>query len=237
MTEARWVLLHGAPLTPSAWNGVRDHLGHDAVAPDLNRHVSSAPLGMVLQRGIAAAVLDEVKDELLILVGHSLGGQVAMEMALLAPHRVRRLLLVCTRDTPVPEFRRAASALRSAVPLDVDATLRRWFTAAEVADDGAVVRYARHELRATPPERYATMLEALATYDGRRYVAKITAPAVLLCGRLDLGCTPAVMTTLANDLPHAILHTVDEWAHMSPFTHPAAFATRLMTAATESFLP
>lgn len=99
--------------------------------PDLNRPQA----GGLLQQHVAAAVLnDEPDDAPLIVVGHSLGGQVAMEMALLAPHRIRRLILVCTRDIPVPEFHAAARALRAGAALDVEATIARWFTTAEIAD-------------------------------------------------------------------------------------------------------
>ncbi|WP_431239396.1 alpha/beta fold hydrolase [Mycolicibacterium aichiense] len=224
---ARWMLLHGTPLDPSIWDAVRAHLPADSIAPDLNRPQADGPL----QQRLAAAVLDDESDSPLIVVGHSLGGQVAMEMALLAPHRIRRLILVCTRDIPVPEFHDAARALRTGAPLDIEATLARWFTAAEIADEGPVIHDVRRRLTAVSPSAYATTLEALATYDRRAELAQIRSPAALLCGRQDLGCTPEVMSTLAADLPDARLQTVDEWAHMSPFVQPADFAERLLNAA------
>lgn len=224
--EPRWMLLHGAPLDPAGWDEVRRHLPMATVAPDLNRDFPPA----TLQRDLAAAVLAEEPDGPLVVVGHSLGGQVALEMALLAPDRITRLILVCTRDVPVPEFHEAARALRDGGAVDVEAAIRRWFTADEVAEAGPVVRYARDRLAAVPPRSYATMLQALASYDRRVEVGAIDVPAVLLCGRLDLGCTPEVMATLAADLPGASLHVIDGWAHMSPFADPADFARRLLAA-------
>ncbi|KDE98326.1 hypothetical protein Y900_005050 [Mycolicibacterium aromaticivorans JS19b1 = JCM 16368] len=224
---ARWMLLHGTPLDPSIWDAVRVHLPADSVAADLNRPQA----GGLLQQRLAAAVLDGEPDGPLIVVGHSLGGQVAMEMALLAPHRVRRLILVCTRDIPVAEFHEAARALRAGAPLDVEATITRWFTAAEIADEGPVIQDVRRRLAAVSSSAYATTLEALATYDRGAELAQIRSPATLLCGRQDLGCTPEVMSTLAADLPDARLQTVDAWAHMSPFVRPADFAERLLNAA------
>lgn len=224
---ARWMLLHGTPLDPRVWGAVRAYLPEDSVAPDLNR---PQPGGLLQQR-LAAAVLDDEPDGPLIVVGHSLGGQVALEMALLAPQRVHRLILVCTRDIPVPEFRSAAKALRAGKELDIEATIARWFTASEIADGGPVVRDVRRRLTTVSPAAYATTLEALATYDRRAELAQIQSPAVLLCGRLDLGCTPEVMSTLAADLPEAHLQIVDGWAHMSPFVQPADFAERLLNAA------
>lgn len=226
-TAPNWVLLHGTPLEPAVWDTVRAHLGVAATAPDLNRPVRSAG---TMQQELADAVLAETPGDGLIVVGHSLGGQVAIEMALLAPHRIAQLILVCTRDVPVPTFSAAASALRAGTPVDIEAGVRRWFTPAEIADDGPVVRYARRRLATVSPSAYADSLQALADYDRRGAVAAIRTPAVLLCGRLDQGCTPSVMSMLAADLPDATLHVVDEWAHMSPFVDPAGFAERLRTA-------
>jgi pimeloyl-ACP methyl ester carboxylesterase len=140
---ARWMLLHGTPLDPSVWDEVRAHLPVTSIAPDLNREFADTGL---LQQQLAAAVLAEDPDGPLVVVGHSLGGQVALEMALLAPHRIDRLILVCTRDVPVPEFTAAARALRDGAGIDVEAGIQRWFTATEIADDGPVVRATRRRL-------------------------------------------------------------------------------------------
>jgi pimeloyl-ACP methyl ester carboxylesterase len=82
----------------------------------------------------------------LIVVGHSFGGQVALELALLAPQRVRRLIIVCSRHTPFPAFARRARAVSSGEPVDIDAGMRHWFTPRELATDGAAVRYARRRV-------------------------------------------------------------------------------------------
>ena len=222
----RWVLLHGAPLNPSAWDGVRAHLDAEVLAPDISRHVAHASSSL-WQTELATMVLSDITGDDLVLVGHSLGGQVAMEMALLAPQRIRQLVLVCTRDTPVPGFRDVANRLLMGAPVDVDAGLQRWFTPAELSARGTVVRYAEAQLEGTATATYAAALDALSRYERREQVGAISVPAQLICGRLDQGCTPAVMETLASDLPHSALHIVDSWAHMSPFVHPVAFAELL----------
>jgi pimeloyl-ACP methyl ester carboxylesterase len=230
----RWVLLHGAPLNPAVWDGVRGQLSVDTVAPDLARAMPRSSVANVLQRDIAASLLAADKsDDNLVLIGHSVGGQVALEMALIAPQRIRRLVLVATRDTPIPEFRQTADALRRGHPLDIEAGIRRWFTPAEIADNGPVVRYSRRQLESTPMRHYASVLEAIATYDRSAQAGSIAVPAVLLCGRLDRSCPPTAMRRLAADLPSAKLHIVDDWAHMSPFVEPADLAARLIAAVAE----
>lgn len=60
-------------------------------------------------------------------------------------------------------------ALRAGAAVDVEGTVGRWFTAAETADDGPVVRHARHRLATVlgilpvaPPGRRIKRREAAA---------------------------------------------------------------------------
>ena len=46
--------------------------------------------------GDVLGVLDELRIEQAIVLGHSMGGQAAQELALMAPHRIRGLILACT---------------------------------------------------------------------------------------------------------------------------------------------
>lgn len=221
-----WVLLHGTPLNPTVWDDVRARLHAPAITPDLNRPYPAA----TLHRDLAAVVLPQLPAVELTVVGHSFGGQIAIELALAAPQQVRHLILVCTRDTPILKFGDAATALRHGDAIDVDARLHAWFTEDEIDDDGPAVRYTRKRLELVDPLHYAYTLDALVRYDRRDAVADITAPTTVICGGQDPICTPTVMTDLADRLRCSDLHIVDEWAHMSPFAHPARFAELLAEA-------
>ena len=96
------------------------------------------------------------------MVGHSFGGQVALELAIRRPELVSRLTLLCTRDTPFPAFDAAAAAVEAGT-VDVDDTLGRWFSADELRNDGPVVRYAREAVAAewrVPREPVRLVLES-----------------------------------------------------------------------------
>ena len=227
-----WLLLHGTPLSPQVWDGVRAHLTADAVAPDLTELIESARPGC-LQTEVASAVLAALPDDEMVVVGHSFGGQVAIEVALLAPERLARLVVVCSRHIPFPAFADGARAVRACRPVDVDAGLRRGFTPQELAAEGPAVRYARRQLRTAPRAPWAASLDAVATYDRGSAVGRIAAPASLFAAGRDEVSPPAVMAELAAALRHATLEVVSAWAHMSPFADPAAFAARLLAAAIE----
>jgi pimeloyl-ACP methyl ester carboxylesterase len=222
----RFLLLHGTPLSPQVWDGVRAHLTGDAVAPDLTELIEPGRPGC-LQTEVAAAVLAALPDDQMVVVGHSFGGQVAIEVALLAPEQLQRLVIVCSRHTPFPAFADGARALRASRPVDVDAGLRRWFTPQELAAEGPAVAYARRQLLTAPLAPWAAALDAIATYDRAFSVGRIAAPVSLFAAGRDEVSPPAVMAELAAALPDATLEVVTTWAHMSPFADPAAFAARL----------
>ncbi len=164
------------------------------------------------------------------VVGHSFGGQVALDFTLLVPRRVATLTLLCSRDTPFPVFA-AAARLRSGDPVDADAALSRWFTPAELDRSGPVVRYARRCLQQADRRSWAAALDAIARYDRADRTASISAPATLIAAGLDQVSTPAAMSALAGRLPRATLQILPGAAHMTPFTDPAALAQLILRAA------
>ncbi|MBV9096025.1 MAG: alpha/beta fold hydrolase [Streptosporangiaceae bacterium] len=219
-----WVLLHGTPLTPAAWDGVAAHLGRrrhvlcPAATPSGNARDAAAELAARL------ASTNGGLPERAHLVGHSFGGQVALDLALLAPDRIRTLTLICSRDTPYPAFAAAAAALRRGEPVDPGAVLGRWFTAAELAAAGPVVRYARSCIEHGDCRSWAAALEAIARYDRADRVAAISVPVTLIAAEHDQVSTPAAMSALAGRLPRGSLTVLPGAAHLSPFCDPAALA-------------
>lgn len=197
----RWVLLHGTPLTPAVWDDVAVHLGGagHVLCPDVT------PAGGPPDAGDAQAALATwlasagggLPDRM-HLAGHSFGGQVALDLALLIPHRIQTLTLICSRDTPFPPFAAAAAALREGGPADPEAALGRWFTAAELHANGPVVRYARRCLADADRGSWAAALEAIARYDRAGRVAAIGVPVRLIAAELDQVSTPAAMSALAG---------------------------------------
>jgi pimeloyl-ACP methyl ester carboxylesterase len=225
----RWLLLHGTPLTPEVWDGVAACLTRSGPVscPDITPDGEARDV----QRALAARVAAEAArlPGRLHVVGHSLGGQVALDLALLAPQRVATLTLLCSRDTPFPAFAAAAARLRDGDPVDASAALGRWLTRAELGRGGPVVDYARRCLQEADRGSWAAALDAIARYDRVGRAGSVQAPAALIAAEFDQVSTPEVMAAMADRLPRASLRVLPGAAHLSPFTDPAALA-RLISA-------
>ena len=161
----RWLLLHGTPLTPEVWDGVAAGLARSGPVscPDITPAGEARDVPGTLAARVAAEVAEGPGR--LHVVGHSFGGQVALDLALLAPHRVATLTLLCSRDTPYPAFAGAAARLRDGGQVDASAALGRWFTPAELDRGGPVVSYARRCLEQADRRSWAAALDAIARYD------------------------------------------------------------------------
>lgn len=99
-TGPQMVLLHGIASNNRTWDPVIEQLAatHEVIAPDLIGHGRSAkPMADYSIGGYAAAVRDlllALEVERFTLVGHSLGGGIALQLLHMAPELVGRIVLV-----------------------------------------------------------------------------------------------------------------------------------------------
>ena len=112
------VLLHGFPLSHGVWNKMMEHMdGLDVITPDLRGFGESAVVDGAYSIADMAddvlALLDALKIEQAALVGHSMGGYVALAAARKSPARIAGLGLVSTQalaDTPDRKAKRYVTA-------------------------------------------------------------------------------------------------------------------------------
>jgi pimeloyl-ACP methyl ester carboxylesterase len=99
------LLLHGLGATNAVWRA------WEGVAPDLPGHGTAAWEPAYSFTRHAEAVLPLLGDEPVTVVGHSMGGVVALALAALAPERVRRVVGLGIKVAWPPEDAARAAAL------------------------------------------------------------------------------------------------------------------------------
>ena len=212
--EPVFVCLHGLVDDLSIWDGLTPGLGTrgTVVRYDQRGHgTAGAPAGPYTRDqlgGDAVAVLDRLEIEQAILVGHSMGGIMAITTALNHPDRVAGLVLIGTTSQ--------ASAKAAAWYAEIaDAGIR------DGADGLAGAIYGPDNQRAIngDPAGIAEVtrtLEGLHTDPLTPHLVNITCPALLVVGEHDpLGVKATEIC--ARNIPAAEIRVVDgagHWVHV-----------------------
>jgi pimeloyl-ACP methyl ester carboxylesterase len=213
----RALLLHGAGEDATLWDDVLPLVDVAAAAHELPGHGArpGSPLPDVAV--MAADVVAALGQAPAVLVGHSLGGLVALEAALAAPDRVAGLVCVAT-GAALP----VNPALLALLPEGFEeATAQLAAYAAGGREDVAARLTAM--LRGNGAETYTADLRACAAYDARERVAGVRARAVVLAGSLDRAVAPRVSAALAEGL-RVELTLLDDVSHQIPWDAPGAIA-------------
>lgn len=185
-----YVLLHALGADRHFWDPVRAELNGESVALDLPGHGQAPlpPLGADVST-FAESVATQIAPygTPVHLVGMSLGGLVALELAL----RHRELVASLTFVDAVAVYPaamqamwrdRAHTARQGALKTLLDPMVTMWFTPELAASGDARVERARATFAATDPEGYARSCDLLATTDLSADVAALNVPAIAVCG-------------------------------------------------------
>ncbi|MCI0157882.1 4-carboxymuconolactone decarboxylase [Leifsonia shinshuensis] len=234
------VLLPSLGTTTELWDGVVARLATAPDAPrilrvDLPGHGASPaarePFGIAELAASVLALVDEVGGGAFDVAGDSLGGAIALELALAAPERVRSLAMFCSGamiGTPEGWADRAAQVRASGTASVVAGSAQRWFAPGYLdAHPDGPGGHALKTLIDIDDESYALCCEALAGFDRRGSVAAVHEPALIVAGTHDRVTTPALMAELAGGLPDARFVELAHAAHLAPLEDPAEVAALL----------
>jgi pimeloyl-ACP methyl ester carboxylesterase len=170
------------------------------------------------------------------VVGLSLGGAIAQELALAAPQRVKSLVLMNTLARADAWFRgtlRAFEVIRRQVP-DTAAffdTILPWWVSHRFFEDSERARWLRVLLRQSPhPQRldgFLRQLEALSTHDAAAPLHRIACPVLVMAGEDDSVAPVRYSRQLQELIPQARLIVLRGVGHAPPLEDAGQFNARL----------
>lgn len=219
------LLLAGSLGTSLAmWDPQAEALGgsHRVTRFDLRGHgrspVPDGPYTMDDLGGDVLALMDHLGLERASYCGLSIGGMIGQWLAIHAPDRIDRLVLLCTSAhlPPADVWRDRAETVRAAgTPEAVaDGVLGRWFTPQFAGAHGDLVAGFRAMISSTPAEGYAACCEAIAVMDLRPELARITAPTLVVAGAQDPATPPEHGRGIAEGVGDGRLEVLDPGAHL-----------------------
>jgi pimeloyl-ACP methyl ester carboxylesterase len=230
------LLMHGLGYGRWGWEPILDAFADDfQVLFYDNRGIgdSDVPPGPYTARQLAedaVAVLDAAGIERADVVGTSLGGMAAQELALGSPERLNRLVLACTTpggfsSHPMPQ--QTVELMLAAPTLAPDVALRRFVenALAPGAPDELVERiYALRLANPFDPKGWQAQAGAGAGFDAFERFGEIQAPTLVVTGTEDAVVDPRNSELLAERIPAARLERVPG-GHLFFWEDPTTFVT------------
>ncbi len=214
------VLIPGLLCDAYVWQPVLARIGAAKVA-DLTTQRSITEM--------AQSCLDATPGPLQV-VGHSMGARVAMEMARLAPDRVRRLALLDTGIHPLRpgEAEKRAEIVNFANEHGMTALAQRWLPGMVHRQTPELMADLTQMVERMTPAIHARQIEALI---GRpvaaEYLPQITCPVLLVVGEQDQWSPVSQHRDMLDLLPNARLEIIPGAGHFAPVEAPDQLADLL----------
>ncbi len=212
------------PALPKGWRGL---------AWDAPGYGASAPLAEMTFETLAAAavrLLDAQNVRRAVIVGHSMGGMIAQEIAARYPERVLGLVLFATSAS----FGGRDALFRMKFLADRLAPLDRGLTPGDIArplvpslfgpepPPGALER-AVAGMAALSSATYRQALNCIVHFDRKDDLTRIACPVLALAAEHDRLAPPRTMERMAQAIPDARYRCLAGAGHLANLEDPAAF--------------
>jgi len=232
------LLIGGLSADRIFWGLCRPHLADFATLCFDNRDMApsglaSGPYTVADMARDALAVMDAAGIARAHVLGHSMGGAIAQELALMAPERVDRLILANTfadQDGYSRELLALLTRLRREIadPATFVSVLATFTLGRATLAQVPLETIARGALAAGPFQDqagFARQAQACAAVDTRARIGAITAPTLVLYTQDDRFFAPPFAARLADAIPGARLMEIAGAGHCPMVEVPEAFAT------------
>lgn len=227
------LLIQGLGYARWSWEPVASRLARDCrVLTFDNRGIgdSDKPPGPYSAREMAddaLQVLDEAGVERAHVLGASLGGMIAQELAVAAPERVDKLILCCTTpggEATVPMPQVTVELFAEAATLPPEVALRRFVENALAPAAPTELVQQLFDLRsANPLDPAGWQAQAAAGLGFAGVDGPITAPTLIVTGTKDNVVDPRNSDVLAERIPGAEVRRLEGTGHLFFWEQPDAF--------------
>ena len=233
------------------WQSAATHLGGvdpetTVIGIDLPGHGRSTPVDVpagtsevprLTMSDLAEAVLTTIDRVLpdvagsaaarISLAGDSIGGAIALQLALDHGDRFDRAAVFCT-GAKIGEAsgweERAEVVATSGTPTQVIGSAQRWFGEGFMDREPDASAALLHSLQDADRFSYAALCHALASFDVRSRLAEISLPVLTVAGAEDQPTPPTKLAEIANGISGALLEVIEGAAHLVPAEAPAVVA-------------
>ena len=231
------VLLHGLSATHANWEYTIPAFADRwrVVAPDLPGHGRSAkpdaPYTIDFYAGVIRSLGRALGIDEAVVIGNSLGGQIAVELGLAYPAWTRALVLAA----PAGRFGAGVQAMRWAIGAAAHPAVLRlalpWALERSVHDPSLPACRARRRIlmERLVADDYPGFARAItrslvgSIAAGRQPLGQLTQPTLVVWGHNDRLVGPSGSRRILRELPHARLAVLERCGHLPMLEQPHAF--------------
>jgi len=244
------LLIHGVGLDHTMWDPAMEQLQDErtVIRYDLLGHgQTSAGVGpltiadFVHQAREVAAVAE---GEKLDVAGLSLGGSIALALALRQPELVRRVALLSTvfersAEQHSAQQQRLDLCRQGGMAAVAQLAQDRWFTPDWQEANPKLVDKISARLRTTDHQGYLAAYQCFLDGDPMvpESLKQIEAPTLVMTGSLDAGSTPEMSEALAAALPCGEAQILPDLHHLPLWEDPFLFTTSLLIFLNKEITP
>lgn len=226
------IFVHGAGGSGKKWTyqleGIQDY---NLIALDLPGHggsEGSAADNIIAYREYVWSFIQALKLKKFVIAGHSMGGGVALELALAYPEALQGLIIV------------ASGARLRVNPAVLDALARgehpfeslKFSYSPKINPD--VLVKAANEMKNVPTDVYLADFMACNELNIMDRVNKISIPTLIICGQDDQMTPPKYSEFLHRELSHSTIARIPDAGHMVMIEKPDLVNAAIIKFLTQS---
>jgi pimeloyl-ACP methyl ester carboxylesterase len=212
------LFLHSLGGNSTHWSRQIEHLRptRRVVALDLRGHGQSDPAGngdytITGMMGDVEATADTLQLQQLVLVGHSLGGGVALAYAGAHPERVAGLLLVDPIGDGTQTLSGEVAPFLEGLDTNYNSTIQGYWS--QIAGpDNEVKNRLLSDLQSTPRTAVVQGLKDVMQFDPKPSLARYRGPVLSIITPYNL--EPSSLHRLGKGFPHRLIEGTGHWIHL-----------------------